>query len=180
MTTRSPENAIEFGRGAEGLRRVRVRSALAGDWIRRHGKKTYGLSERSVLLPPDIGEALDRLAAKREVSAHVLMREAIVHWVLDRQDLPPKAGECSLKRSACPGRRMIPAKSMTPGRRQLLAALQVTTTIEIGLRCHVTHQAVTQWANGQTKPSAKSQAMLREHVWTVVGPWDEEEREVVR
>jgi len=61
---------------------------------------------------------------------------------------------------------------MTPGRRQLLAALQILTETEIALRCGVTQSAVSRWASGETTPSKKARAALAEHVWTVVGPWE--------
>jgi transcriptional regulator with XRE-family HTH domain len=60
---------------------------------------------------------------------------------------------------------------MTDGRRQLLRALQITTTIEVGLRVGVTHQAVSYWANGERKPSPRSRAALAEHVW-ITGSWE--------
>ncbi len=60
---------------------------------------------------------------------------------------------------------------MSDGRKQLLKALQVVSTGEVAERCRVKQPAVSQWANGQTTPSARSQSFLRERVWTVVGPW---------
>jgi hypothetical protein len=62
------------------------------------------------------------------------------------------------------------AERLTEGRRQLLRALQITTTIEIGLRCDVSHQAVSHWANGLCKPSKKSRALLAQHCW-ITGKW---------
>jgi transcriptional regulator with XRE-family HTH domain len=61
---------------------------------------------------------------------------------------------------------------MTPGRRQLLAALQILSETEVALRCGVSQSAVSRWASGLTTPSAKARAALAEHVWTVVGPWE--------
>jgi transcriptional regulator with XRE-family HTH domain len=61
---------------------------------------------------------------------------------------------------------------MSPGRRQLLAALQVLTETEIALRCGVTQSAVSRWASGETIPGPRARAALAEHVWTVVGPWE--------
>lgn len=62
------------------------------------------------------------------------------------------------------------AREMSEGRRQLLEALQRTTTIEIAMRCGVTHQAVSHWASGLCQPSERSQAMMREHCW-IEGDW---------
>lgn len=61
---------------------------------------------------------------------------------------------------------------MTPGRRQLLAALQILSETEIALRCGVSQSAVSRWASGLTTPSKKAREALSEHVWTVVGPWE--------
>lgn len=61
---------------------------------------------------------------------------------------------------------------MTPGRRQLLAALQILSETEVALRCGVSQSAVSRWASGLTTPSEKARVALREHVWTVVGPWE--------
>jgi transcriptional regulator with XRE-family HTH domain len=69
---------------------------------------------------------------------------------------------------------------MTPGRRQLLAALQVLSETEIALRVGVTQSAVSRWASGETVPSEQVQERLRQHVWTVVGPWKTERRNDVR
>jgi transcriptional regulator with XRE-family HTH domain len=69
---------------------------------------------------------------------------------------------------------------MTEGRRQLLAALQILSETEIALRCGVSQSAVSRWASGETIPSKRAQEMLREHVWTVVGPWETERRNPAR
>lgn len=61
---------------------------------------------------------------------------------------------------------------MTPGRRQLLAALQVLSATEVALRCRVSHTTVSRWASGEIIPSKRAQEMLSEHVWTVIGPWE--------
>jgi hypothetical protein len=80
-----PETSIELGRGAEGLRRARAFSALLRPTRGRpkKGGAATGSSGRSVRLPDVVWDELERIAEAREVSAHALMREAIVRWVLD-------------------------------------------------------------------------------------------------
>jgi hypothetical protein len=80
-----PETAISFGRGAEGLQRARAFSALLRPARGRpkKGGAASGSSGRSVRLPDAVWEELERIAEARGASAHALMREAIVRWVLD-------------------------------------------------------------------------------------------------
>lgn len=59
---------------------------------------------------------------------------------------------------------------MSEGRRQLLRALQITTALEVAARCRVTHQAVSQWASGATKPSDPNRKRLAEHLY-ITGEW---------
>lgn len=73
-------------------------------------------------------------------------------------------------------RRAVRHGAMTPGRRQLLAALQRTSQTEVALRCDVTQVAVSYWASGQKRPSEESQRMLAEHCF-IDGAWDVEARE---
>lgn len=61
---------------------------------------------------------------------------------------------------------------MSPGRRELLRALQITTEIEVALRCHVTQSAVSRWATGRTKPSIRHRRALAEHLW-ITAEWDD-------
>jgi hypothetical protein len=83
-----PETAISFGRGADGLRRARAFSALLRPTRGRprKGGTVSGSSGRSVRLPDAVWDELERIATARDVSAHALMREAIVRWVLDARD----------------------------------------------------------------------------------------------
>jgi hypothetical protein len=83
-----PETAISFGRGAEGLRRARAFSALLRPARGRpkKGGTVTGSSGRSVRLPDMVWAELERIAEARGASAHALMREAIVRWVLDARE----------------------------------------------------------------------------------------------
>jgi hypothetical protein len=83
-----PETAISLGRGAEGLRRARAFSALLRPTRGRpkKGEAVPGSSGRSVRLPDAVWDELQRIAEARGASAHALMREAIVRWVLDARE----------------------------------------------------------------------------------------------
>jgi hypothetical protein len=82
------ETAISFGRGAEGLRRARAFRALLRPTRGRpkRGGAASGSSGRSVRLPDAVWDELERIAEARGASAHALMREAIVRWLLDARD----------------------------------------------------------------------------------------------
>lgn len=49
---------------------------------------------------------------------------------------------------------------MSRGRKLLLAVLRVTTATDVGARCNVPWQSVSQWASGQFKPNAASRECL--------------------
>jgi hypothetical protein len=80
-----PETAISFGRGAEGLARAREFSALmrSQPGRPRRGAPAPGSAGRTVRLPDAVWAEVERFAEKRGVTAHAIMREAIVRWVLD-------------------------------------------------------------------------------------------------
>jgi hypothetical protein len=80
-----PETAISFGRGAEGLARAREFSALmrSRSGRPRRGAPAPGSAGRTVRLPDAVWAELERFAGKRGATAHAIMREAIVRWVLD-------------------------------------------------------------------------------------------------
>lgn len=95
-----PETTISFGRGPEGLRRLRAYQELMQPRPGRpkKGERASGSSGRSVRLPDAVWAELERLADARGVSAHALMRQAIVQWVLDRHE--PTKGRKRAKKVA--------------------------------------------------------------------------------
>lgn len=80
-----PETAISFGRGLEGLSRAREFSTLmrSQPGRPRRGEPASGSSGRTVRLPDAVWAEVERFAGRRGVTAHAIMREAIVRWVLD-------------------------------------------------------------------------------------------------
>jgi len=49
---------------------------------------------------------------------------------------------------------------LIPGRRALVALLQVTTCTEVAARCGVAKSRVSEWASGLTTPSLEPRARL--------------------
>lgn len=68
------EKAVVLGRGPEALKK-------GVDWLRRgrpkKGEEAKGTSIRSLRLPDQVWERLDEKAAKRGISTHALLREAV-------------------------------------------------------------------------------------------------------
>lgn len=68
---------------------------------------------------------------------------------------------------------------MNPGRKQLLAILQVSSGREVAARCKTAPGTVSKWASGKATPSPSAQAKLAAHC-RVDGPWPNEPSAVCR
>lgn len=61
---------------------------------------------------------------------------------------------------------------ITRGRRLLIAVLQVTTATDIGARCGVYQQRVSDWVSGMRTPSAASRQALERNYRIPCAAWD--------
>lgn len=67
---------------------------------------------------------------------------------------------------------MAAITGISRGRRLLLAVLQTTTGRDVAARCSVAQQRVSEWTNGQSKPSAAARLLLESNYRIPFDAWD--------
>jgi Ribbon-helix-helix protein, copG family len=75
------DDAIDFGRGAEGLRRAKAYMRAAKLGRPKAGVKAEGSTPRSVRLPDAAWSALESTAKERGTTVHALLREAVAKFL---------------------------------------------------------------------------------------------------